>query len=156
MVGGHDRQIPAGAVVTWLVLHHWYRYHALKFRKWEHRKWRIKEKQGTKIFRQRYVLKVWAKYEHHRFWLHNYCELMSAYGHEIDCIHFGEGENTSQSGRCPYKEDECKNCDGRIELRQGVWEHYLTYMDDGFTLRSDTPEPKLAHWPVFHGKPVRR
>lgn len=133
--------------MTWLVLRYWYGYHRARFHKWENRKYRILDKQGHKIFRQRYVLKVWAKRDHHAWWLSHYCELMSAYGHKIDGIHFGEGENTIQSNHCPYKEDVCKNCDGRIELRGGVWCHYLTYKDDGFTPRTDTPEPKLAHWP---------
>ncbi len=134
--------------MTWLVLRYWYGYHRAKFQKWDYRKNNILEKQGHKSYRQRRVLRVWAKRDHHAWWFNHYCSLMSAYGHKIDCIHFGEGENTIQANSCPYREDECTVCDGRIHLSEGVWCHYLTYYDDGYTRRNDhTPLPKLAHWP---------
>lgn len=127
--------------MTWLVLRYWYGYHRAKFAKWSGRKNRILDKQGHKTFRQRRVLKVWAKRDHHAWWLNHYCELMSAYGHKIDGIHFGEGENTIQSNFCPYKEDVCVTCDGKIELRRGEWEHYLSEYS------GHEPIPMLAHWP---------
>jgi hypothetical protein len=87
--------------MTWLVLRHWYGYHRAKFQKWDGRKNHYERKRGTKIFRARWVRKVHAKRDHHAFWFNHYCSLVSAYGHKIDCIHFGEGENTIQAGRCP-------------------------------------------------------
>lgn len=87
--------------MTWIVLRCWYGYHRAKFQKWDYRKNRIKSKQGTKVFRQRYVLRVWSMRDHHAFWFNHYCTLLTAYGHKIDCIHFGRDENTVQSGVCP-------------------------------------------------------
>ncbi|MDD7813667.1 hypothetical protein PP713_13945 [Mycobacterium sp. CSUR Q5927] len=87
--------------MTWLVLRYWYGYHRSKFQKWREREGHIKRRQATKILRQRRVLKVARKREYHGFWLDHYCELLSAYGHGIECIHFSPGENTIQSGECP-------------------------------------------------------
>ncbi|WPH57787.1 hypothetical protein [Mycobacterium phage WXIN] len=89
--------------MTWLVLRYWYGYHRSKWQKWDYRKRRYEDKRGHKAFRVRYVRKLHAKHEHHRFWFGHYCELLEAYGHKIDCIHFGAGENTIQSGFCPYE-----------------------------------------------------
>ena len=130
--------------MTWLVLRYWYGYHRSKFQKWDGRKHRWDEKRGWKIYANgaRRRARIQRKHEWHGFWFDHYCQLMSAYGHKIECIHFGKGENTIQSGQCPYREDECARCDGRVHLHRGAWRHYLSQYSD------HDPVPKLGHWPV--------
>lgn len=126
--------------MTWLVLRYWYGYHRSKFFKWEIRKYRFEQKVGASRYRRR-VARLYYKYEYHRFWFNHYCKLLESYGHLIECIHFGPGENTIQMDTCPYREDWCKHCEGKIHLGEGRWKHYLSKYS------GHEPEPKLLHWP---------